>query len=119
MRACGGQGIKGLPSGLSGDLNQLADPYVTFKLSKTTPPNGALGLQPQRSSFRKFTLRPKWLPPERFEFVVDPAAVAAGKWPKVLMEVRPYVWARVPRANTQRQTDTETALEARLEGACH
>jgi hypothetical protein len=49
--------------------------------------NGAFGPQPQRSSFRKYSLNPSWLPPEKFMFVVDASLVAAGKWPTLLMEV--------------------------------
>ena len=90
---------------MSGDIGGLADPYVTFNLrGKSKNP------QTQTSSYRKCCcfyfivyivynicvvsscskrrtdLNPRWLPPERFQFIVT-SDEAGPTWPKILCDV--------------------------------
>jgi hypothetical protein len=80
--------VRGLVAGMSGDIGGLADPYVNFRLSKCK--NGEFGPQPQTSSYRKYNLNPRWLPPERFMFVIEESIAKQGSWPKLLFEVMDY-----------------------------
>lgn len=67
--------------------NVKSEPSLILSLSLGQGANGTFGPQPQRSSFRKHSLSPRWGPPEKFMFVVDESTIASGKWPGLLVEV--------------------------------
>lgn len=75
------ESVNGIVQSLSHEL--YSDPYVVFRLSSKS----SFGPQQQHSSYHSYSMNPRWLPPEKFEFLVSSSDVLSKRGAILLIEV--------------------------------